>query len=525
MFNKSFNQFTILMRKSLDFYSKNGFTNTLARFRHKLISKIRYQKYTYQTILKRFPERFYNTQKASAQPDDWLASIDLSAQSILQEITSRLHIPGSAVDMLSRLRAEFDDDRYYRILDDLFTFDRTTLTLQERPTAALLYTSALPELPDPPRKRKILFITAMFPSLFHGGGNHVRYFIKILSEDNDIYLVTSHSPEDGAEAMQAVAPYCRSIYKIPDWRFGGNQAEIQRWLNGMRMDVIHYEWPGSLKNYDPGYGDLHIFTYMESISLRTFMDMQSIAPLSAAWVNKLAELIHNVRLELSDTAKLDARIAVTTKDGEFFRRLQPNQQYAVLNHGVTFSEYSLADVPPEPFTLVFSGNYAHYPNTDATNFFFNEIWGGVCKEIPSARIYLVGADPSHYLARFADGQRVIVTGAVPDVRPYIQKASICVAPLISGAGIRVKVIEYAALRRTFVATSIATTDLAFKDGVDYLLADTAFEFTQKIVMLLKDQRLAASMGKSVHETARRFYDNHSLVNYQTRYYDHLEKSK
>jgi len=483
-----------------------------------------YEKYSYRSVLKRFPEKFTPALQASARPGGKVTAIDAVAQATLQELTNRLNLSTSAADTLSVLRAALSEDQYYRTLVDLFTFERTTTNLRDRPQFALLQTSELPSTSGIPRRRKILFITALFPSLYHGGGNRVRCFINILSENNDIYLATAYFPEEDDKALQAVAPYCRSIYKIPHWRFGNNRAEIHKWLNGIPIDVVHYEWPESLKNYDASYGRLHVFTYMESISLRLFMDMQSLPARSPEWANKFAELIHNLRLELADTSMLDARIAVTTKDGEFFRSLLPNQQYAVLNHGVTFDEYTLPEVRPEPFALVFSGNYAHYPNTDAMTFFFDEIWEGVRKEIPEAHIYLVGADPKQNLARFADGQRIIVTGAVPDVRPYIQKASIGIAPLISGAGLRGKVIEYAALRRTFVATSIATTDLAFKDGVDYLRADTAVEFTSKIITLLKDGQKASQMGKSVYETARRYYDNHNLVDYQTRYYETLEKT-
>lgn len=514
-----------MTHKARDFYTKNGLANTLAKLRHKISSKITYQNYSYRAILHKFPEKFPAIQQRSASPADLIARIHESAQTALQGLITHLSIPGDAAGMLSALSTTLGEDKYYRILDDLFTFERAQLALQGSPARELIHTPALPKTPGPARKRKILFITALFPSLYHGGGNHVRYFIKILSENNDIYLATAFSADDDEKALQAVAPYCHSILKIPHWRFGSNQAEIHHWLNGASMDVTHYEWPGSLENYDPAYGKLHIFTYMESISLRTFMDLETLPALSPAWTSKLAELIHYLRVELADTAALDARIAVTTKDGDFFRKLLPGQEFAVINHGVTFDEYTLPDVAPEPFTLVFSGNYAHYPNTDAVTFFFKEIWQNVLKEVPNARIYLAGADPTHNLASYADGQRVILTGAVPDVRQYIQKASICIAPLISGAGIRVKVIEYAALRRTFVATSIATTDLAFKDGMDYLCADTAAEFAQNIITLLKDENMARQMGHSVHETARRYYDNHNLVDYQTRVYDYLEKTK
>jgi glycosyltransferase involved in cell wall biosynthesis len=124
----------------------------------------------------------------------------------------------------------------------------------------------------------------------------------------------------------------------------------------------------------------------------------------------------------------------------------------------------------------------------------------------------------------ADGKRIIVTGNVPDVRPYIQRASVCIAPLLKGAGLRGKVIEYAALRRPFVATSIATTDLVFKDGADYLCADTAAEFIQKAAALLKDSKMAKEMAANAFETAQQNYDTRRLANFLCRLYQYLEKA-
>jgi glycosyltransferase involved in cell wall biosynthesis len=122
----------------------------------------------------------------------------------------------------------------------------------------------------------------------------------------------------------------------------------------------------------------------------------------------------------------------------------------------------------------------------------------------------------------ADGKSIIVTGAVPDVRPYIQRASVCIAPLISGAGLRGKVIEYAALRRTFVATSIAATDLNFKDGIDYFCADKPEEFSQKIIRLVKNPQLATQMADSAYNTAKKNYGTKCLTGYLLSLYQYLE---
>ena len=140
------------------------------------------------------------------------------------------------------------------------------------------------------------------------------------------------------------------------------------------------------------------------------------------------------------------------------------------------------------------------------------------KEIPDVRIYLVGANPSEKITRLADGQQIIVTGKVPDIYEYIQKASICIAPLITGAGLRGKVIEYAAVYQIFVATALATTDLAFEDGIDYYRADTARKFAHRIIAMLKDGKKASEMSVSAFNTARQNYDTYHLTNYLARLY-------
>ena len=77
---------------------------------------------------------------------------------------------------------------------------------------------------------------------------------------------------------------------------------------------------------------------------------------------------------------------------------------------------------------------------------------------------------------------------------------LCIVPLISRAGLRGKVLQYASLRRTFVATSIAMSDLVLADSSDYLLPNDAKEFSGKVVKLLKDGKCASKMGLEAFET-------------------------
>jgi len=516
-----FERFKTAFCKFQSFYARNGFFYTLLeiQYRFKNLTKKRHSR---RSLLNKFPRRFNLSQNLHRTASRWVDMVDAAAEEILQGLLPQLGIKEDSHQVLSALKRLLGRDAYYQALEECFTLEHFKTSSSSNVLYPLLQASELPELTYPLRRRRILFITSLFPSPYHGGGKRVLNFIKYLSEANEVYLATSFFPQEDGDVFHLVQPYCQAVLKIPRQRFGGNQAEILKWLGGKHMDVVHYEWPRSLENFDHAYGACQIFTYMEAVSLRLLMDLEQIEPFTRQWAGKFSELLSALRLEVVDSALLQLRIAVTTKDGIFFRDIYPYQSYAVLNHGVTFEEFILPDTEPEPDTLVFVGNYDHYPNVDAVTYFFNEVWADICREVPHIRIYLVGANPTKEILSLADGKQVIVTGGVQDVRPYIQKASVCIAPLLKGAGLRGKVIEYAALRRPFVATSIAATDLVFKDGVDYLRADTASEFSQKVVSLLGNKSRAREMAAIAFETARQNYDTRRLVNFLYRIYQHLE---
>ncbi len=442
-------------------------------------------------------------------------------KSSLKQVIDLLNLTNDSVDVLYAII--YNNHNFKKFTSDLFSLNRFLSVQREKKIDnPFLLASNLPSEQTIKKRRKILFITSQFPNPHHGGGLRVFNFIKILSRDNDIYLATSYSILDN-KFFAEFESYCCSIHRIEGEKWGNNQLDIIKWLDNNYMDVVHYEWPLSLQNYDPSYGRNHIFTYMESVSLRLVMDMEKLKPLSEPWIRNFIDLISFLWIELSDASLMDARIAVTLKDAEFFYRLFPYQNFLILNHGVNFSEFCLADTEPELNTIVFVGNFQHYPNFDAMKYFFNEIWDSVRKEINNVRIYVVGAFPPEELCGLNDGKSIIVTGQVEDIRPYIQRAAIGIAPLISGAGMRGKVIDYAALRRTFIATSIAATDLVFENGRDYICADTPADTAVNIIRLLNNHEKSKEMGQSAFNVAMNNYDNKIFVNYLNRLYDNLEK--
>jgi hypothetical protein len=139
-----------------------------------------------------------------------------------------------------------------------------------------------------------------------------------------------------------------------------------------------------------------------------------------------------------------------------------------------------------PRRLVFTGNMSYGPNVEAVRHLVAEILPRIEREVPGVELYVVGMDPAREVRRLADGQRVIVTGRVDDVRPYLQSAAAAVAPLPVARGLQNKVLEAMAMRVPVIASPAAQAGIDAVPGRDLLVADDAGTFADAVVSVLRD---------------------------------------
>lgn len=395
--------------------------------------------------------------------------------------------------------------------------------MPDSPNAALVRRVPVGNTGGAPVKRNILFITSVFPSYLHGGGARVTDFIKHLARHHDVYLYTNRLGPQAPDDQATLEQYCKKIQTVAPEEFERQPQRIQQFVAGIPIDVVHYEWPHAITNYARALGRHHIFTYMEVVSLRLWMDLQKTPLASPEWITRFIELCHMLKIELVDTQKVDARIVVTRKDGEFLARLDGHQPYWIVNHGVNFENLDRADSIPERYTLAFVGNFLHPPNEEAMRFFFQQIYPTVRAQIPELCVLVIGANPPAWIRVLDDQTRILVTGQVADLQTVLQRAAVCIAPLVSGAGLRSKVIWYAALKRACVATHIATEDMPFIDGKEIFIADEATLFAQHVIALLADANRAAHMASAAFVKARQMYDNHTIVSSLGQLYNVLDR--
>lgn len=138
--------------------------------------------------------------------------------------------------------------------------------------------------------------------------------------------------------------------------------------------------------------------------------------------------------------------------------------------------------------LLFIGNFNHPPNYDAIQYFCHDIYPLILKKLPDVKLYIVGNNPpSDILSLSSD--KIIVTGYVKELSPYLKRARLSVNPLRYGAGMKGKIGEAFSWGLPVVTTSIGAEGMGLIDGVDALIADSAEDFGQKVVLLYEDKEL------------------------------------
>jgi polysaccharide biosynthesis protein PslH len=203
--------------------------------------------------------------------------------------------------------------------------------------------------------------------------------------------------------------------------------------------------------------------------------------------------------ELSLCRKFDLLIAVTERDRAIFKQDLPSQDIVTIENGVSSPFFEAFKIEPEPFTMVFTGLFTHLPNTGAMLYFLDEIFPLILKEEPGARVYVVGKSPPRTLrARASD--RVIVTGFVNDVRPYMARSQVFIIPLLAGGGIRGKALEAMAMRRPIVTTALGVEGIHLVNEESALFADTPSEFAQAVVRLFRNPSMRDRMAERAFAT-------------------------
>jgi glycosyltransferase involved in cell wall biosynthesis len=231
-------------------------------------------------------------------------------------------------------------------------------------------------------------------------------------------------------------------------------------------------------------------------------------PLKRRYLQLLARRLE--RFERRALSAYDALVPISPVDAQQFKAMGATKPTQVCPVGLPFARYARGEAVPEPMTLGYLGALDWAANREGVDWFLDRVWPQVLAKAPEARFRVAGRNaPPAWLNRKLPGVEFI--GEVEDAVDFLGAQQVLVVPLLSGSGMRIKVLEGMATGRPMVATAQAAEGIAVRDGEHLLLRDAPEAMAQGILGLLKDPRQAETLGSSGRTLVKDAYDAEDIV--------------
>ncbi|MBI1928356.1 TIGR03087 family PEP-CTERM/XrtA system glycosyltransferase [Candidatus Poribacteria bacterium] len=349
-------------------------------------------------------------------------------------------------------------------------------------------------------------------------GDRIRayYFIKQLAQRHALTFASFVESEQEIADVKQMEAFCERVewvrfqrnraclnsllhsfstqpLQLHYWYSSQMQRTINKLLDRTDFDLIHVQLFRMAQYVSHVQGIPKVLDLCDSLALN--LHRRAALDRSIRWpLVKLEE--HRVRkYEIEIMKSFDWGTVAAAFDLDYLLKQDATLKLSVVPMGVDL-EYFQPNASAYQPNLLFTGTMNYFPNWDAALYFYREIFPLIQAVHPETTFYIVGNYPPEQLKRLAKRGNVVVTGHVPDTRPYFEQAAVFVSPLRSGSGIQVKNLEAMAMGVPVVTTSIGALGLEAIAGQDLLVADTPQAFANHVIRLIESRALRGTIGKA-----------------------------
>jgi polysaccharide biosynthesis protein PslH len=226
------------------------------------------------------------------------------------------------------------------------------------------------------------------------------------------------------------------------------------------------------------------------------------------------------RMELHYLNLYDAVLPITSRDGEILRKLGCRIPFHVVPMGVNAGELIPDNSMLEYPSVFHIGALDWIPNQEGLKWFFENAWGLVLEKHPDLHFYLAGRNAPQYFKELPY-PNIIFSGEVDDAYHFIRSKAVMIVPVLSGSGMRIKIIEGMALGKAIVTTTIGTEGIATTHGRDILIADDPEQFARNVCALVENRNYCMEIGENARSFVARHYDNGAITSSLAEFYQSL----
>lgn len=364
---------------------------------------------------------------------------------------------------------------------------------------------------------RILILTQRVPYPPNRGDKIPNYhYIRHLSQKHDVSVACLADGESDMANVAGLAEFVQSVEAVPLSANRGRIRALASLAAGSRpLTVAYFDEPELrrriLRQYNESRFDLALvcssgmaqfvesfhdvpriiqFTDLDSQKWRLY---QTISRVPMRWVYQIeSERLLSYERRLAQS--FDYSLFCSARELADFRRLIGELPAACIRNGVDLNYFRPTQGKRIQNNIVFTGVMDYLPNIEGAVWFAREILPRIQAEYPDATFTICGSSPAKKVRDLERQPGVAVTGAVPDVRPYLSRASIGVVPLRTARGIQNKLIEAMAMGLPTVATSAAHAGMEAVPARELLVADDPTSFAAAVLQLLRDVRMRTEMG-------------------------------
>jgi sugar transferase (PEP-CTERM/EpsH1 system associated) len=374
---------------------------------------------------------------------------------------------------------------------------------------------------------RILCLTSRLPYPPNRGDRlRAFHFIEHLSREHELSLVSFVAGDEERTHVAPLQAYCRDVRVL---RLGPRRSAMNVAGNLWRrepMQVLYYRSQAMRRlvgemlartPFDAAY--VHLFRMVPYVAdrpeLYRIVDLTDVISKEIAHslpyrgsASRLLYRLERPRIQHYErwvAEALEETWLISESDAQLLRARCPGANIRVVPNGVDLEAFHPMGQACEPHTLIFVGHLRVFHNVDAVMYLVRDVLPVVQQEIPDCTLRIVGADPGPEVQRLAQNPAVTVTGFVPDLNAYLNRAAVFVAPLRFAAGVQNKVIEAMAAGRPVVTTSMINSGLGARPEREVLVADDPGTTAGQIVRLLRDEGLRMRIGLAGREFVQQKY--------------------
>jgi len=366
--------------------------------------------------------------------------------------------------------------------------------------------------------REILFLAHRLP-FPPDRGDRIRswHILKAMAQHARVHVFALADSSDDLKHVAAVEQVAASVTVVVR-RKPKSVAVAQALLTGRPASVAWFEnkalkraveeraasvdsiyaFSGQMAAYVPRWFDGRFVMDFVDVDSAKFEARAGLAERYEAW-----------RLRQWETRvgrRADLCLLVSQKEAELFsQRSRIDAQ--VLANGIDHRHFAPGAVEPQKVSgslIVFTGQMDYAPNIEAVRDFARDDLPRIRAAVPEAKLAIVGRDPTAAVQALA-GDGVIVTGEVPDTRPWLAAADVVIAPLRIARGVQNKVLEGMAMARAVVVSPAAAEGIDATDGEHFVIAEDP---AASVIDLLRDRARADAMGRAARARIVERYDWH-----------------